>query len=290
MKRALGLFVASILSLSASSAAGQEAEPQGMRACSYDLECGPTASCSPRGRCVPHGQLETGESSTEECGNDRRCRIDRLKRKKRAERHLKTVEEERWAREQIEEQQREIMKAKPRLADPISADIRVSRLGVLGLHAGYVFGGRFQPEFEFTHLPYRYVFTRGDASIDGNLTAWFLRGGVSYFLLDTPFSPYLTAGFQYGTGRFETYSFDTGFDFTSNGTQVKFHAAEVGGGVDLQFGFGMHTRLGAVYRPLIYNQARNGPGSYDPFTRDGLESWYKQAASIDVVWLLGWAF
>lgn len=272
----------------------QAAAQKGGRTCQYDLECGPTQSCNDYGRCISRGVVDGHvESAEDECGTDRRCRLDRLARKNAARRHAKTIREEEQVRDILAEEEEERLKERPRLKDPLSADLRISRLGASGAHIGYVFFGRLQPEFEFIWSSL-YAYTPsgedGAAGLDGYHDGWFFRFGATYFLLESWFSPYLSAGFQLGTGQFQSYSYDLDFDFVgSSNLDTKFHAAEVGGGMDLQFAFGMHTRLGLAYRPLIYNQARYGPGSYDPTTRQGLARWYKQAAGVDIIWLIGWA-
>ena len=271
---------------------------QGGRTCQYDLECSVAEACSDAGVCVRRGSIDTprsGEQSADECGADRRCRLDRLKRKNRAKRHAKTMGEERRVRRLIEDQEQERLEQRPRENKPLSASIRISRLGPIGLHAGYIFLGRIQPTFEFTYSPDLFVWAPATADsfgISGDLEAWWFRGGLSYFLLDSWFSPYLTAGFQVGTGSYDTDNYDFDVDFSGGfGTELRsrFHAGEFGGGFDMQFKFGLQTRLGVVYRPLIYNQARTGPGQYDPQTRQGLAEWYQRGAAVDVVWLLGWA-
>jgi len=272
-------------------AAAQEA---GGRTCQYDLECGPTQSCNEFGRCVGRGVVDGGSqpSADDECGGDRRCRLDRLARKNSARRHATTIREEQQVRSILEEQEKERLEAFPRLKDPLSADLRISRLGATGAHVGYVFFGRLQPEFEFLWSDL-YVYVPADADfaagIDGYHEGWFFRFGATYFLLESWFSPYVSGGFQLGTGSFQAYSFDFDFVGTQTNLQTKFHAGEFGAGMDLQFAFGMHTRLGLAYRPLIYNQARHGPGSYDPVTQQGLARWFRQSAGVDLIWLLGWA-
>lgn len=269
---------------------------QGGRTCEYDLECPAGQACNEMGICMPRGSVgrpTAEESADDACGEDRRCRIDRLKRKNKAQRHARIISEERQVQNMLEQERKKALDDKPRLKDPWSVAVRMSRLGPIGMHGGYTFLGRIHPEFEFTYSPNLYIFAPGSsdsAGISGDFEGWWFRGGLSYFLLDSWFSPYLTAGFQVGVGSF--YNFSSGFDFADFGTEVgsRFHAGEFGGGFDMQFKFGLQTRLGVVYRPLVYNQARIGPGQYDPQTRQGLADWYKRGAAVDVVWLLGWAF
>ncbi len=266
------------------------AAQSGGRTCQYDLECDVGEACNERGRCVARGDVGDGEGAADECGSDRRCRIDRLKRKNNARRHAELIEEERQVRRMIEEAEEERLSNFPRLDKPLSGGLRVSRLGALGVHLGYVIAGHIQPEFEFAYSDLSVLVTAegNAAALDGFHEGWWFKGGASYFLLESWFSPYLAAGFVFGTGRY--YSYDFGF-FDSAGSDLgtRFHAGEIGGGIDMQFEFGLHTRLGLAYRPLIYNQARIGPGQYDPSTRQGLANWFQEAAAIDVIWLIGWA-
>lgn len=266
------------------------AAQSGGRTCQYDLECGVGQACNEEGRCAMRGDVGEDEGADDECGTDRRCRIDRLKRKNDARRHADNIEEERQVRRMIEEAEDERLENFPRLDKPLSGDLRVSRLGALGVHLGYIFAGHIQPEFEFAYSSLS-VFAPAEGSssgLDGFHDGWWFKLGAAYFLLESWFSPYIAGGFVLGTGRY--YSYDFGF-FDSSGADLgtRYHAGEIGGGIDMQFKFGLHTRLGIAYRPLIYNQARIGPGQYDPSTRQGLASWFNDAVAIDVVWLLGWA-
>lgn len=292
MTRSCAFVILLVAMLQAAPAAAE-----GGRTCQYDLECGVAESCSDQGRCVARGSVGgggTAEQDSDECGPDRRCRLDRLERRNKARRHARTLREEQQVKRLIEEQEKHRLDESPRLKNPFSAALRVSRLGPIGAHLGYVFAGRIQPAFEFTYSPNLYTYaptTSSSLGISGDLEAWWFRAGVAYFLLDSWFSPYLSAGFQVGLGRFYNYNYDysLGYDDFGSQTQARFHAGEIGGGFDLQFKFGLQTRLGVVYRPLIYNQARTGPGQYDPQTRQGLADWYKRGAAVDVIWLIGWA-
>ncbi len=268
------------------------AQPSG-RTCQYDLECGVGEACGDTGICVARGALASnGDAAADDCGADRRCRIDRLKRRNQATRHARTLQEERNVERMLDDAHKQRLAEYPRLKNPLTLALRVSRLGGIGAHVGYTFLGRIQPNLELAYSPSLYVWTPGTGTspgINGNLQEWWIRAGAAYFLLESWFSPYVSAGFQVGLGKFDNYSFDFDFVDFGNQTQSIFHAGEFGGGFDMQFKFGLHTRLGVVYRPLIYNQARTGPGQYDPQSRQGLADWYKRGAAVDVIWLLGWA-
>lgn len=265
--------------------AGLAAQQSG-RTCQYDLECPATYSCNEQGQCVQRGYIEQAPAD-DECGQDRRCRIDRLKRRNQARRHQQIIEEERQVQRLLDRREEERLDDSPRLKSPVVADLRVSRLGPLGVHAGYTLFGHLQPELSLGYSSLN-VFTSGTTSLSGDFSGWWFEFGASYFLLENWFSPYLSAGFLLMNGEFDSFSGGFVVDFAR--PRAIFHAGAVGGGIDLQLGFGLNTRLGMVYRPLIYNQARIGPGQYDPQTRQGLADWFNQAARIDVIWLLGWAF
>lgn len=291
MKPTITLTTVALILLAASTAAAQG------RTCQYDLECGVGQACNDDGQCVARGGAgspSTARSAEEACGDDRRCRLDRLKRKNEARRHADLIDEERYVQRMLDEREKKRLEDHPREAAPWSAALRVSRLGPLGLHGGFTIVGRLQPAFEFTWAPDLTLWaptTAESNGVNGKLAGFFARAGIAYFLLDDWFSPYLSGGFQIGNGRFEDWNAPwDGFGGFGRRIQARFHAAEVGGGFDMQFKFGLNTRLGLVYRPLVYNQARIGPGQYDPVLRQGLADWYRRGASVDVVWLLGWAF
>ena len=194
----------------------------------------------------------------------------------------------------LADEQKQTLKQHPRRKDPIAIAFRVSTLGALGLFAGYTFAERVQPSFEFAYSDTHNVYApskNGTPEIDGWFQGWWFRGGLQLFLLDGWFTPVVGAGMQVGTGEFSSFGGFGGLDFFGGSDmQARFHAAEATVGFDMQLQFGAWTRLSAAYRPLIWNQARTGPGSYDPIARDGLANWYRRSKAFDVIWLLGWAF
>lgn len=244
------------------------------RTCEYDLECPTAHTCGADGLCYRRGELPR-QSADDECGADRRCRIDRLAEQRRRARRSRAAAHEASVQHVTDWHKRELRRTAPRKAFPFSAGLRVSRLGAAGGFLGYTLFGRVQPSFEFTYSP--------SLRRDGyTAEMWWFRLGGSYFLFDGPITPFLTAGFQVGAGsQSDGYTSDA---------KLVVHAGEVGGGLDVTARFGLMSRLSVVYRPRVYTQAKYGPGSYDDAGRDAIIDWYKRHATVDVVWVLGWAF
>jgi len=272
------------------------------RGCQYDIQCSQGQVCAD-GVCRDSRQrvAKKYESAEDACGNDRRCRIDRLARRNRARRHVKVLDEERWVRKLIDEERDERLKDFPRKKDPVGADLRISRLGPVGVTAGYVFGGHFRPEASFVFNSaniYQHDYDGSGSTLDGTQETFWFDLAATYFVLQSWFTPYLTAGFMIGKGTYNDHGYyyyaPEGGGMPPSGpagpVATVYHAAEIGGGLDLQFAFGLHARVGLNYRPLIYSQASVSKGVYDDATRKGLTNWFKSTVAIDPVVLMGWAF
>ena len=286
-------------------ASGSETEtqsPQGPQ-CDYHVDC-PAEHVCWRGSCVQTNEaLNLFESANDTCGADRRCRIERLKRKNRARRHVQKLEEERYAETIIEREQADKLESMPRRHKPLAFDLRASRMGVAGLVGGYTLLGKLRPELHFVHWGADVSVDYNDENYSGFQPTTFLIPGVYYFFLDSEFTPYGSASFLYGWGTFDRYNSGISRSPPGGGggggtvplepqeLDTEYHAIELGAGVDYQAeDLGAHLRLGFTYRPLIYNQARTGPGQYSEPTRKALENWFQQMARIDFVVLAGWAF
>lgn len=269
--------------------------------CSYHVDC-PSDHLCVRGECVRSKNAVEQMSADEACGGDRRCRIERLKRRNRARRQAQLLEEEREVRSMVERYRGEEIAQYPRIDRPFTADLRMSRFGVLGLAAGYTFFGRLRPELHFAHKPAYDVFVEVDnRDFDGTQSVTWFVPGIVYFFTDGSFAPYAGVSFLFGTGSYEEFGGDIGGGFEGGGTNspsrsaseidTEYHAAEIKAGVDYQMkDMGGHLRFGLAYRPLIYNQARFGPGDYSDATRRAMDKWFGNLAQIDVMFLAGWAF
>lgn len=246
------------------------------RTCEYDLECPAAHACGADGLCYHRGMSTSQQPSADAlCDADRRCRIDRLAERRRSTRQARALGDAQNVEAAQEAERQRLRGTQPRKAKPLSVGWRVSRLGPVGGAVGYTLFGRLQPNFEV-------AYSNNIWTSDGWHEIWWFRLGGSYLLLDGPFSPYLTAGFMVGAGRHNAW-------YTSTAKTV-LHAGELGGGLDMQAKVGLTSRLGVVYRPRIYSQVKQAPGVYEVAARTGLNDWFAQHATVDVVWTFGWAF
>lgn len=255
--------------------------------CIYHDDC-PARQLCHGGRCVKRSKFTEYTSANDECGNDRRCRIERLERRNRARRQTELIRQERQLQELIDEYQAKRIEEYPRLDRAFSADLRASRLGVLGLSVGYTFLGRLRPEL---HLAYNggYSVSQNidDQRFSGTQEVGYVIPGLLYFFLTSDFTPYAGLSFLYGTGTYNGFNGPA----TDTSLETEYHALSVKAGIDYQLnGSGFHARAGLAYRHLIYSQARRSPGLYVEQTREALEQWFNDITRIDILVLVGWAF
>lgn len=238
-----------------------------------------------------------GLTASEACGGNRQCRIDHLKQHNRRQRRQERARTAEAAREKASEIQKRQLKEFARLDNAISVDWRASRLGALGIAAGYTFGGRLRAELQLAHR--RFFFNQtiesqeSDYDVNGRQRVTFLMPGVYYFFLESDFTPYLGATFLYGRGQLNasTNSFGDNQAPEQPDLGTEYHSIGLHGGLDFQWqGNGFHSRLGLAYRPPIYQQARISAGQYSESGREAIEQWYNEMVRIDVVFLLGWSF
>jgi len=263
--------------------------------CSYHVDCPDDHLCV-RGSCERSENVVEKMTAREACGQNRRCRLERLERRNRARRHAQMLEEERELEAQIEQFEEDELADYPRLDRPFSADLRFSRFGLLGLSVGYTFFGHLRAELQFAHHPaYDVSTTIEGREFSGSQNVNWFTPGLVYFFTDGVFAPYGGLSFVYGFGSYEEFGAPPVDDRrrrdTDAAVDTEYHALELKAGVDYQMReMGAHLRLGLAYRPLIYNQARLGPGQYADLTRRGMEDWFGSLAQIDVMLLAGWAF
>ena len=291
---------------------------QRSEACMYDSDCDqgqmcrigmcrsdPNASASspqepaepdPFRALEPPGEVDD-RSAAEACGGDRRCRIERLKRRNRARRYTGMLREEQIARqtqERLEERERA---KKHRLVKPLAADLYLTFLGG-GLGLSYTHQARWRFESTLTFMFDRYIsedVTVGAQTqyFEGSLRLRNFGFQAAYLLRDGWWSPYVGLGALYSRGSYEAYFFDDGFGFGgSDGAQttVIMHVVQGSAGFDAQVGFGARARLGLLLRQPIYTQARYSRGNYDETTRALLEGWFQSNQRIGLEFSLGWAF
>ena len=283
----------------------------GVRACVSSASCDYGEQCV-RGQCTPRpkgtspfarsqpapsskdpgGMAPTLETSDEECSRDRRCRINRMRRQNTARRYVKQTQQEAQVMRAQKAYKDDIISDINRLVDPAIAEIVLNGDGTAaGLMAGYTFGATWRAEIgwlDVSDYAYSYDDTTG-ASLDGqvSLNAFFLN--MTYLFRDSWWSPYASAGLHYNTGDYGSYFFD-GFGESNSELEVTIHSLHASAGLDFQFGFGLRSRFGIVYRRPVYTRAASAPGTYDDFAKLGLESWYAESMSLVPEFSLGWAF
>lgn len=276
--------------VSAPSAAVAQSASQ----CQYHSDCESGAVCK-EGRCIQRSSLVDQWSAQEACGEDRRCRIERLKRQNQARRRIEKLEDEKKFQRMVDNMTDEELEDYPRIDRPWTFDIRTSRQGVLGLAAGYTFFGQLRTELHYVYWN-SYVDVNVDEQfISGSQSIHFLIPGLYYFFLrESEFTPYAATTFMWASGSYNG-GFSGGFGGSGNGGvgdfDTEYHALGLQGGIDWQMeDQGAHLRLGLAYRPLLYNQARFGPGNYSDQGRRAMEKWFEQMVRIDVILMGGWSF
>lgn len=252
--------------------------------CQYDYECSGGDVCR-NATCV--APEEFNRTAKDACGNDRRCRIERLKRINASRRHIDQLQTERRLKNDLRAMQKQREKETPRKLKPLVLGLQESRLGPIpGAYIGWTFQGAFRVTFDYQFTEIN-DFSNGS---DAFLETHFWTGGLEYFLLPNAFSPYLRGGFKFGHGDFSAFTFTGGFGGTSSDVNSVFHAGELGAGFDIQLAIGMHARLGLAYRPLVYSQAKIEDGVYDPIAKSAMDDLFQSCIAFDVIGAFGWAF
>lgn len=225
-------------------------------------------------------------SAEELCGADRRCRIERLKSDNRARRQQTVFEEERAVQNIVREFHRQEKEATVRTNHPWTIDFLANFLG-WGFSGGYSFSNNLRAEIGFTRNDDYMYYYDNTTSLSGRHRATFLVAQAVLIPMESWLTPYLALGFMGGSGTFGNDSFYGGWG--SSDMDVKYHILHASGGLDAQFDFGLHLRLGFRYGYVLYNQASLGPGLYEPTTRSGLESWMEETL-LSIDFNMGWAF
>lgn len=235
------------------------------------------------------------QTTEQECSADRRCRIDRLRRRNQARRYQTMLEEEQRAMEFQNSVNQRRLDAKPRTSKPLAAEFYVS-FG-FGLAGSYMVSD---------HLRLEGTFTRIDAYVDAEVTTggqrtyssgyidgWNVGGSATYLMRTKWWTPYLSVAMIAHSGNFSSYGSFGEFDFdfgSGSDTQSILHLVEGRFGFDAQFKRGLRARLGVLYRYPIYSLAKFGPGNYDDASTDVLEAWIKSSRRIAPEFSIGWAF
>lgn len=241
----------------------------------------------------PGSMAPIAETSDEACSRDRRCRINRMRRQNNARRYVKQTDQEAYALRAQRSYQDKIISDVNRLVSPYSADLMFNGAGIgVGLLVGYMFNAAWRLELGWLSVSdYAYFFdsTTG-ASLDGQVDLNTFSLNMTYLFRESWWSPYAGAGLDYGTGGYGSGFFDGFGGGGSSDLSVTIHGLRASAGLDFQFGFGVRSRLGVVYRTSVYTRAATSPGVYDDFTKLGLEGWYSESMSLIPEYSIGWAF
>ena len=237
------------------------------------------------------------ENSTavSDCGADRRCRIDRLKRRNQARRYQSMLLEEDQARRTQERLATKKAEENIRLNKPLTAEFYVTRMGP-GVAVGYTLASRFHLDASITRRDsYIYDSVTVDGSqvyIEGSYNSVNIAAQATYYLRTGMFAPYFSGGVFYGRGGLSPYYYDDfGFgDSSGSDSTVILHVVQGSLGLDAQSRLGARARLGFMLRQPIYTQARYSPGNYDTSTKSLVEGWFKENQRFGVEFSLGWAF
>jgi hypothetical protein len=255
---------------------------------------------------VADSEVNREPTALETCATDRRCRLDRIKRKNQARRLSQQLRDEQVVAAIVAEQEKERRRSLPRVDKPWLVDQRTSLFGVLGLDLGYSFGRIFQAGTSYLHDSDD-VWVEGDLTTGfggwgGDLSTHWWTTGVSLLPYTGSFTPYAGVAFARVWGDFDSELYiprtvvlpdgntyiET--DVETRSVAVEFHAVELQAGIDFQAQAGFHARLGFVYRAPVYTQARTGPGEYHDEVRSAMKDWFDDNARFDFALTVGWAF
>ncbi|RAL24703.1 hypothetical protein DL240_00395 [Lujinxingia litoralis] len=222
------------------------------------------------------------------CGQNRRCRIQRLKTQNRARRHLDIAHQELDTRRQVERILARRRNDIHRLDKPWLVALSGRTLGP-GILVGRTFvEGRLRAELNAIMVDNSFYHEPDDPDmtyVNGNQEFILTTAQATYLPSQRWFSPYLTVGFGLGSGPLYSYA-STG----SSGARVRYHLVTAAAGFEAQFAFGLNARLGITHGRVLYNQVFYGPGVYDPEMRSSLRDYMNTDGLFSFDFSLGWAF
>ena len=231
--------------------------------------------------------LPTGQA---ECDQDRRCRINRLRRQSNARRYVQLLQQEEVAMRYQRVHQDRLISDIPRRVSPIHTDLMASFLGY-GVSAGYTFAGRFRLALGFEYFDQYLSVTveeLGNAFFDADVEAAFVHLEGTYLLRESWWSPYVSAQLIYGQGSLDSFN-EFGFGGGA-GRSLTMHVIKGVLGMDMQSSFGLRGRIGLVALLPIYTRVAFGPGSYDDFAKSGIEAYFASEIRFGPEVSLGWSF
>lgn len=278
----------------ASEQASEQAAQAGAREAMLEGKQGGLPRSPAQSKQARAREAEASLTADEACDEDRRCRIERIKKLNATRRRYDGLKQDRRIMKLQESFKEEELAAVNRLAAPINVDFLVQYIAPLGMTAGYTFNGIFRLSGQISNMD-TYAFYSGTAdgkpgAIDGGIDMWVFGLEGTYLFSDSAFSPYATGGFYMASGGLDGYFYDADSD-TGGPTQSELALHMVGAalGVDLQFALGLRVKLGATLRYPIYAGATSG-GANDELVREGLDQWFSDDGLIGFEGAFGWAF
>ena len=235
---------------------------------------------------VPESRPAQEDQTAEQaCGQDRRCRIARLKRQNRARRYTQMLKEERLAKQVTDAITARQAQRSVRLADPMGVEFQYTFLGP-GLLAGYILGGNLRIEAAVS-LYEEYVYQEieldgGPFGVDAYYDLVTVALGAVYLWGEGRFLPYTGGGiFRVGGSQ--------GFSEFDDQVSLVMHGIQAQAGFEVQFALGLRARLGAMFRYPVYKQAGQD-GQYVEEARKLLENWFSEEQRFSPEFSIGWAF
>ncbi len=240
---------------------------------------------------------DSSQSATVQCGSDRRCRIQRLKRVNRARRKIDNLEAEEAARllaaKLALKQQDLVVRAHKRY----SAQLSISTLGVTSAGVGVALTPHVRLELKLTSQQSGYL---NNGYMSAPLWGEF---STAYMPLKTKLTPFVAVGAFMGSARIERYGSRSVPEFLVDGqndgsgyagdvsqTEMRVHGVQLALGIDFQARVGARLQLGLMFRQPIYVQARNGKADYDAALRKDIRRRFKEYNRWDIFLNYGWAF
>ena len=237
---------------------------------------------------APPSQAPYDGGADRVCGQNRRCRIERLKEEQRARRHLDIARQQLQTRRQAEAILARREEDIHRLDKPWLVGFTARFLGP-GVLVGRTFsGGHLRAEATALFVDQYFYYQPDDPSlgyVDGNQSFILGSAQATYLPSKRWFSPYLSAGFSMASGDFSSYA-----GGSSSDTQVKYHLVTAAVGFEAQFKIGLNARLGVTHGRVLYNQVSFAPGAYDQQARDNLRAYMNSDGLFSFDFTLGWAF
>ena len=227
-------------------------------------------------------RLPDDGGADEVCGLDRRCRIERIKERNRLRRHYEAVEHEQLVYDEVGQVLEERVERLVRDRRPWSIAYQYHPLGH-GVMVGRTFSGHFRAEASlvgsFPYINYEPEDTNLP-TLSGEHSGRYTTAHFTYLPAQGWFSPLLSAGFGMGRGSFGGNS----------GPETRYHYLTAALGAEAQFDSGFMFRAAYRHGRLLYNQARHGPGNYEPQTRDALREYMHNEGLAGIDISIGWAF